>query len=272
MKRHTLILVYITILSICTFPVNAQDGYTYTLVDNGSYSFTINAVPNASATNFATSVQSYGFTIILPDGVTASITSSLGGTAATNFFDGSAIGQNTIDGYLITETLGSPVSLPAPSTGTASNIITIQVNGAPTSGTMYILENNSALATTITALKSFMQADMIDNGMAEFVNVVDPIASGVSGTSSFDFSTLSVEETNELAAISIYPNPVKDIIHIKNVTTDLIKAELHNLNGQLLLSTEKNLTEIHVNTLQSGIYMLTLYTENAQKTMKLIKN
>ncbi|MEM6719924.1 MAG: T9SS type A sorting domain-containing protein [Bacteroidota bacterium] len=271
MKRHTLILLYITILSTFTFPVNAQDGYTYTLIDNGSYNFTIGAVPNTSSNTFVTSVQSYGFTIILPDGVTASITSSLGGAASATFFDGGAVGQAANDGYLITETLGSPASLAAPSTGTTSNIVTIQINGVPTSGTMYILENNSALASTVVPLKSFMQADMVDNGMAEFINVVDPNAAAVSGMSSFDFSTLSVEEPNELAELSIYPNPVKDIIHINNTSTEIIKAEILNVNGQLVLSQENNLTTINVNSLPSGMYMLKVYSEKAKKTIKIIK-
>ncbi|MEM6720788.1 MAG: T9SS type A sorting domain-containing protein [Bacteroidota bacterium] len=269
--QTTLIKIIIAILVVCTFQAKAQDGYTYTLIDNGAYNYTIGAVPNTSTNNFPTSVQSYGFTIILPDGVTASITSSLGGAASATFFDGGTISQATIDGYLVTETLGSPIALSAPSVGTTSNIVTIQVNGAPTSGTMYILENNSALATTINPLKSFMQADMIDNSMAEFVNVVDPNAAAVSGISSFDFSTLSVEEPNELTDISVYPNPVKDIIHITNTNIDLIKAEIHNLNGQLVLSTKNNLTAITVNSLPSGVYMLKLYSENAQKTIKLLK-
>jgi hypothetical protein len=265
------IFFLIAITSIFTLQkVTAQDGYTYTLIDNGWYNYTIGAVPNTSSNNFATSVQSYGFTIILPDGVTASITSSLGNSADATFFDGNAIGQATIDGYLITETLGSPVSLTAPSSGMISTIVTIQINDAPTSGTMYILENNSALATTITSLKSFMQADMVDNGMAEFINVVDPNASGISGTSSFDFSTLSTKN-NELAALSIYPNPVKDIIHIKNINTAIVKVEIHNVNGQLVFSKEKNLTALNVSSLPSGIYMLKMYSENAQKTIKLIK-
>ncbi|MEM6721680.1 MAG: T9SS type A sorting domain-containing protein [Bacteroidota bacterium] len=272
MKTQHIKSFLFVIITAFVFQVNAQDGYTYTLIDNGSYNYTISAVPNTSANNFTTSVQSYGFTVILPDGVTASITSSLGGTASATFFDGNAIGQATLDGYLITETLGSPVSLPAPSSGITSNIATIQINGAPTSGTLYILENNSALATTVTPLKSFMQADMIDNAMAEFINVVDPNAAAVSGMSSFDFSTLSVEEeTNELAELSVYPNPVKDIIHITNINTDLIKAEIHNVNGQLVLSKENKLTSINVNSLPSGIYMLKLYSDKAQKTIKILK-
>ncbi|MEM6718976.1 MAG: T9SS type A sorting domain-containing protein [Bacteroidota bacterium] len=272
MNTQKLTTKLLAIFAFLTFQANAQDGYTYTLIDNGAYNYTIAAVPNASSNNFPTSVQSYGFTIILPDGVTASLTSSLGGAGSATFFDGNDIGQAAIDGYLITETLGSPAALAAPSSGTNSNIVTLQINDAPTTGTMYILENNSALATTVTPLKSFMQADMVDNSVAQFVNVVDPNAAAVSGMSSFDFSTLSVAESNELAELSIYPNPVKDVIHITNTDTKLLKAEIYNINGQLVLSKEYSVNTINISNLQSGIYMLKLYSENAQKTIKLIKD
>jgi hypothetical protein len=159
--KNTIKIIVVSVMCLLAFQLKAQDGYTYTIQHNGAYSFTIQAVPNTSSNNFATSVQSYGFTIVVPDGVTITSNSSLGSTALLNFFDGSAIGQAAIDGYLVTETLGSPASLPAPSAATNSNMLTFTVNGSPTTGTMYILENNSALATTITALKSFMQADRL---------------------------------------------------------------------------------------------------------------
>ncbi|MEM6685918.1 MAG: T9SS type A sorting domain-containing protein [Bacteroidota bacterium] len=271
MKTQYTIALIIAISMMCMHQATAQDGYTYTLIDNGSYNYTIGAVPNTSSNNFATSVQSYGFTIILPDGVTASITSSLGNAADATFFDGNAIGQATVDGYLITETLGSPIALTAPSSGAISNIVTIQINGAPTSGSLYILENNSTLANSFTSLKSFMQADMIDNAMAEFVNVVAANAAAVSGMSSFDFSTLSIPETNELEALSVYPNPVKDFIYITNTNANLVKATLYTTNGQLVLTTENNLETIPVRRLQSGIYLLKLYSATAEKTIKIVK-
>lgn len=256
----------------CLFTVNmsAQDGYTYTLIDNGNYSFSIGAVPNASSSNFATSVQSYGFTIIVPDGVTATVTSSLGNAAGATFFNGTDVAQPTIDGYLITETLGSPASLPAPSAGTTTPIVTIQINGSPTSGILEILANDSALATAVTPLKSFMQADMIDDGSAAFANVVDPNASGLSGTPTFDFSTLSVDKTL-LENLLVYPNPTSDIINIQSGVISIQKIEIYNMNGQLVLSEKNNLEKIHVNQLKSGMYMMRLYTDNASKTIKLLR-
>ncbi|MEM6720428.1 MAG: T9SS type A sorting domain-containing protein [Bacteroidota bacterium] len=270
MNKFTFTSFCMAIYCLCTVQLQAQDGYTYTLIDNGNYSFSIGAVPNASTSNFATSVQGYGFTIIVPDGVTATITSSFAGAANATFFDGSAIGQAAIDGYLITETLGSPASLPAPSAGTTTPMVTIQVDGAPTNGILEILANNSALATTLTSLKSFMSADMIDDGSAIFPNVVDPNASALSGTSTFDFSTLSIAD-NEIENVTIYPNPTTDFVNISSTATPIEKVEVYNLNGQLVKVKTQQLERINMTDLQVGMYILKLYSNDASKTVKLLR-
>ncbi|WP_046756519.1 T9SS type A sorting domain-containing protein [Kordia jejudonensis] len=271
MKKTTFILLLFTAFALFTSNVNAQDGYTYTLQHNGGYSFTIQAVPNPSANNFATSVQSYGFTIIVPDGVTIDTGSatSLGGGASATFFDGNNVAQSSIDGYLVTETLGSPVSLTAPSAGTNSDMFTFTVNGNPNIGNMYILENNSALANAVTPLKSFMQADMIDNGTAEYVNVVDPNAAAVTAPSTFNFATLSTTEV-ELTGVSVFPNPVKDVATISGVT-DLESVEVTNINGQRVLYNTTNLETIDMTNLPAGIYLAKIQATSGSKTVKLIK-
>jgi hypothetical protein len=269
MKKTTLILLLCATFALFSNKATAQDGYTYTLQHNGAYSFTVQAVPNTSTNNFATSVQGYGFTIIVPDGITITSSSSLGSAALLNFFDGGAIGQASIDGYLVTETLGSPASLPAPSAATNSDMLTFTVNGSPTSGTMYILENNSALATTITALKSFMQADMIDDGSAVFANVVDPNAAAVSGMSTFDFNTLSTEEA-ELTDVSVFPNPVKNVATITGVS-DIEAVEITNINGQRIINRATSLTKIDLTGLPSGIYFAKIMATSGSKIVRLIK-
>lgn len=253
-------------LLILTTQSYAQDGYSYTLVNNGNYNFTIQAAPNPSSNNFATSVQSYGFTIIVPDGVTIDTgnTTSLGGAANATFFDGSAIGHASIDGYLVTETLGSPISLPAPSAATNSDLYTFTVNGNPTSGTLYILENNSAIATTVTPLKSFMQADMIDNGMAQFVNVVDPNGAAVSGTSSFEFNTLTVEDIeDESFELSLFPNPAKDFVKIlapEHVSD--ISVSIFDNTGKYIGVNLKPDNSINISHLSTGVYFVKITLNN----------
>ena len=272
MNKITLPTLFILMLCFFSGQLHAQDGYTYTLVDNGGLSFSVAAVPNMSANNFATSVQSYGFTIIVPDGVTIDTGSatSLGGAASPTFFDGTNVAQPTIDGYLVTETLGSPATLVAPSAGTNSIVYTFTVNGTPASGEMKILENNSTLANTITPLKSFMQADMIDNGMAQFVNVVDPNAAAVTAPSSIMFNTLSTPNA-ELVGVSIFPNPATDVVTIKGLENNLKSIEVLNIAGQKVLTAVNNLETINVSKLEAGVYFVNLYTETANTTIKLIK-
>jgi hypothetical protein len=271
MKKINILII--TVVCLLAGHLKAQDGYTYTLMHNGGYSFTIQAVPNVSANNFATSVQSYGFTIIVPDGVTIDTGSatSLGGAAGATFFDGNNVAMPTIDGYLITETLGSPASLSAPSAATNSDMYTFTVNGSPTSGNIYILENNSALANTVTPLKAFMQADMIDNGMAEFVNVVDPNAAAVTAPSTFNLATLSVEEENLLSGLSLYPNPAKDIVKIEVPTgIEDIKIEVFDNAGKQIAMQLSPENTIDVSNIASGLYLITITSNDIKTTKKLI--
>lgn len=269
MKKTTSILSFILVFILFSNNLNAQDGYTYTLVNNDSYSFSISAVPNASSSNFETSVQSYGFTVILPDGITANITSSFGGGAGATFFNGNDVGDPSVDGYLITEVLASPLPLPAPSLGTVFPMITIQINGAPTTGEIYLLANNSPLATTVTPLKSFMSADMVDDDMFLFPPVVDANGSGLSGTTSYSFDTLSLENIL-LDSISIYPNPAANTFYI-NGLLQTTSVSIYDISGKMMLTQAATSNQaIAIDTLASGIYMVSIKNNNGTVVKKLV--
>ncbi len=72
-------------------------------------------------------------------------------------------------------------------------------------------------------------------------------------------------------SISIYPNPVKDVIKITNLAVDDI-ATLVNTSGQKVLEVgvNKSKNEININQLPKGVYILSL--KNSKKTIKVIKN
>ena len=222
-----------------------------------------------SASNFATSVQSYGFTITLPDGVTASITSSLGNGASATFFDGSNVSEPTIDGYLITETLGSPAVLPAPSGGAIVPMVTIQMSIPTVGGTISILANDSALAAVVPPLKCFMSADMIDDSTALFPNVIDPNGSGLSGTTSYSFSTLGLE-SNDLDAMTVYPNPISTFVTISGVR-NMQAVEVYNLTGQRVMYVNAAIEQLDFSALQSGVYLLKVQATSGSKTLKVVK-
>lgn len=83
MKKITLNTLLVLVIALFSIQLSAQNTYTYTLIDNGGYNFTIAAVADAGGTNEVTEVQSYGFTILLPDTETMTITSSLGPAPTT---------------------------------------------------------------------------------------------------------------------------------------------------------------------------------------------
>lgn len=85
-------------------------------------------------------------------------------------------------------------------------------------------------------------------------------------------STLSTPE-NSLSTITFYPNPVKDILHLDNMS--ISKASVYSILGQQLdtKSFESSVTSntIDMSGYSKGIYMIVLENEGQQQTIKVIK-
>lgn len=267
MKAHKITLILATIFLLIKTELHAQEIYTYSLVDNGLNSFTVRATPKANLVNLNSALQSYGFTIILPDGVKASISSSIGNGASATFFNGDKVGNSAIDGYLISEKLESTILLPTASNKGIIDLVTIQVNESQNSEAIYILNNNSKLATSTTALMSFVTADIVDNSISQFKNVVNSKDS--------ESSRLLTSEKDELRSLSMYPNPTSGELHIELLnTSDQIEIlELFNIEGRLVWKDERFKGQnINISNLQNGVYFIKVNTTNKNSiTKKIIK-
>jgi Secretion system C-terminal sorting domain len=79
---------------------------------------------------------------------------------------------------------------------------------------------------------------------------------------------------NELdASLSTYPNPVYSILNIDAKTT-IKKLEIIDSNGRVILSqlaNNKN-TNVNLESISSGIYLLKVNTNEGTSTQKIIKN
>ncbi|WP_452597313.1 T9SS type A sorting domain-containing protein [Pontimicrobium sp. MEBiC01747] len=268
MKTYKSTIAFTIFFFLIKFQLNAQSSYSYTLRSNESNSYTVSAIPNSNTGTFKTAVQSYGFTIILPKGVKASITSSLGNTASASFFSGEQIKKPQFNGYLISGTLANAIELPAPSSNKATDIVTLQILGEHTKESIYLLENNSKTAIEVIALQSYLTADTINDNTWTFTNVIDSKTSKALEKSSNNFNT---KENTKLLELSVYPNPVNDVITIYSPKEKLNKIELYNSNGVLVLTKKDNLETINANKLASGLYFIKLESKNSQKTIKIIK-
>lgn len=83
---------------------------------------------------------------------------------------------------------------------------------------------------------------------------------------------LAANDTALSAKMSIYPNPVVDIVTIK--TTDKIEsAEVYSAAGQMVFSSKKVANnQLNLSALTKGFYILKVKTDKGLQTTKLIKN
>lgn len=79
------------------------------------------------------------------------------------------------------------------------------------------------------------------------------------------------EISNDKAELTIYPNPVKDVLNIQS-KNQIVKAEIYDTNGRLLVSTSLKGNSIHVSELSKGNYMIKLFTKDKATVHKFIKN
>lgn len=72
-------------------------------------------------------------------------------------------------------------------------------------------------------------------------------------------------------AIALYPNPVKDELHVQLPSTiQLQKVAVYNSLGQLVLENEK--TDFSLSSLSSGVYEVAIQTSEGEFHKKIIKN
>lgn len=81
--------------------------------------------------------------------------------------------------------------------------------------------------------------------------------------------TVSGMNETTAAHFSLYPNPVKDELHVQGGTGSI---RITNAMGQTVLEqSHADESAINVSNLQSGVYFVTLTDENGQRTQQLIK-
>lgn len=77
-------------------------------------------------------------------------------------------------------------------------------------------------------------------------------------------------ETNQLAEFTIYPNPANNFINIETAA-EISKIEIHSTLGQLIATYLGNNKQLELSLIKSGIYFLTITTnDNNVTTRKII--
>jgi hypothetical protein len=87
---------------------------------------------------------------------------------------------------------------------------------------------------------------------------------------SFTVSQLLSSESFTLSGVTMYPNPATDILNIQSETEVLTKVSITDLNGRVVKEVSNNLSQISLENLAKGIYMVTIESATAKKVEKLI--
>lgn len=82
-------------------------------------------------------------------------------------------------------------------------------------------------------------------------------------------SVLSTDSFS-LNGVTMYPNPATDILNIQSETEELTKVSITDLNGRVVKEVSNNLSQISLENLAKGIYMVTIESATAKKVEKLI--
>jgi hypothetical protein len=77
--------------------------------------------------------------------------------------------------------------------------------------------------------------------------------------------------TNELGNVLIYPNPVSSKLSIQSSNASIQRVEIYNLQGQLVKLAERDLNEILVNDMASGIYTIKIITDKGTAIQRFVK-
>ncbi|OIQ21102.1 MAG: hypothetical protein BM557_04930 [Flavobacterium sp. MedPE-SWcel] len=72
--------------------------------------------------------------------------------------------------------------------------------------------------------------------------------------------------------LSVYPNPVKDVVYIQSDNLTVEELTIYNLQGSQLITAKQNLEAINTTNLNTGIYLLHVQTNKGLAKYKLVKN
>ncbi|MCZ8198245.1 MAG: T9SS type A sorting domain-containing protein [Flavobacterium sp.] len=201
-------------------------------------------------------------------------------------------------GYLNTDTLAGTYTFGTYS-GTLTGTIASSVDAYGTMSTNFGLLSN----TSVTRLKSVQNINLNYQIFSNVGTVVQTTYNyypdqgiGIqtplfrSTTTSINVPLLSINQTvtqyevwvGQLLGttsndyknfVSLYPNPVQDVLKIRNESDSTINSvSITDNNGRVVLNTTSFENGIDVSTLQNGIYFVKITTDKGTSNQKMIKN
>ncbi|MCT2409735.1 M4 family metallopeptidase [Chryseobacterium antibioticum] len=140
---------------------------------------------------------------------------------------------------------------------------------SPVSGSITI---PSAAITGNTRMRVIMKYNAVPSSSCGTINYGQIEDYTLQITSAGSISSLIAESSAGHSAISIYPNPVKDVIKIKSQSGSEFRYQVVDARGSVVQSGETKSQSINVEALLQGVYILSLDNGKEKITQKIIKN
>ncbi len=83
--------------------------------------------------------------------------------------------------------------------------------------------------------------------------------------------TFSVNDQSWTQSVFLYPNPVRNRLHVESTTAPLNKIELFSMLGKKVLERTSDFGNIYVDDLSGGLYFVKIYSDNGMTTRKIVK-
>ncbi|WP_299116498.1 T9SS type A sorting domain-containing protein [uncultured Winogradskyella sp.] len=165
-----------------------------------------------------------------------------------------------------------------------NDLISIDVSGNPDIEDLLVFNNQLTSLNVKNGNNAFITSFRAENNSSlDCIEVDDEIAAS-NGTGSYstwqkDTSTVYSEDCSavlnapnfNLNVISMYPNPVKDIMNIDIGNSKINRLDILDINGRLMITQEDNFEIVNMSQLNAGIYFVTFYASKKSDTVKIIK-
>jgi hypothetical protein len=225
-------------LPSCTYLQNAGSGNNWRTANSPGYGFTSKVLNYPYSGANAANAWFFTNTMTLEAGTTYSVSYEYGN-----------------DFTFYTESLKVAYGTTANATS-----MTTEIANHPTINQATLQSNTATFTPTVSGdyVIGFQAYSIANQNQLYLDNIVMQV-----DLSNVDFDTNS---------FSAYPNPVKDVLNL-NFTQNISQVAVYNLLGQKVLAMDMNATkgQVDMSNLATGTYLVKVNTENAVKTIKVIK-
>jgi hypothetical protein len=229
-----------------------------------NYQMALMATPSASVTDGNTADMGAGFYI--PTGLTiGNFVEGNSGLPASEW-SSQSLGASNANGdpYFVSRIeAGSSSILLNGAAPFELVLFDIIANPNPTSGNITFVENGDSVFNEILFVENYMNINL-GSGTVNAYSQNNPSANSIM------FATLGLDESPQLETqILIYPNPTSEYITISAMNYEIQNMELYDITGKLVLQFKTN--RLSLNDLNSGVYLLKIYSENKTIVRRIIK-